>query len=102
MGEGRGEGEGAHPSDRLFESCGRPFGMAQARPFGYTQGTVAVNSLRSLALSARLRDATINWLAILIRTPASFLTVGVAEWLRRQVVALEIEGSNPSVHPTLP
>jgi hypothetical protein len=25
--------------------------------------------------------------------------VGVAEWLRRQVVALEIEGSNPSVHP---
>ena len=25
--------------------------------------------------------------------------VGVAERLRRQVVALEIEGSNPSVHP---
>jgi hypothetical protein len=25
--------------------------------------------------------------------------VGVAEWLRRQVVALEIEGSNPSAHP---
>ena len=28
--------------------------------------------------------------------------VGVAEWLRRQVVALEIEGSNPSVHPIDP
>ena len=26
--------------------------------------------------------------------------VGVAEWLRRQVVALEVEGSNPSAHPT--
>ena len=26
--------------------------------------------------------------------------VGVAKWLRRQVVALEIEGSNPSAHPT--
>jgi hypothetical protein len=26
-------------------------------------------------------------------------TVGVAEWSRRQIVALEIEGSNPSVHP---
>ena len=26
--------------------------------------------------------------------------VGVAQWLRRQVVALEIEGSNPSTHPT--
>ncbi len=26
--------------------------------------------------------------------------VGVAERLRRQVVALENEGSNPSVHPT--
>ena len=25
--------------------------------------------------------------------------VGVAKWLRRQVVALEIEGSNPSAHP---
>jgi hypothetical protein len=25
--------------------------------------------------------------------------VSVAKWLRRQVVALEIEGSNPSVHP---
>ncbi len=25
--------------------------------------------------------------------------VSVAQWLRRQVVALEIEGSNPSVHP---
>ena len=25
--------------------------------------------------------------------------VGVAERLRRQVVALEIEGSNPSAHP---
>ena len=29
------------------------------------------------------------------------VTVGVAERLRRQVVALEIEGSNPSVHPIL-
>ena len=28
------------------------------------------------------------------------ILVGVAERLRRQVVALEIEGSNPSVHPT--
>ena len=27
------------------------------------------------------------------------IVVGVAERLRRQVVALEIEGSNPSVHP---
>ena len=27
--------------------------------------------------------------------------VGVAERLRRQVVALEIEGSNPSAHPIL-
>ena len=27
--------------------------------------------------------------------------VSVAEWLRRQVVALENEGSNPSTHPTL-
>jgi hypothetical protein len=26
--------------------------------------------------------------------------VSVAQRLRRQVVALEIEGSNPSVHPT--
>ena len=25
--------------------------------------------------------------------------VGVAQWLRRQVVALEIEGSTPSTHP---
>ena len=25
--------------------------------------------------------------------------VGVAQWLRRQVVALEIEGSNPFTHP---
>ena len=32
---------------------------------------------------------------------ARLFMVGVAEWLRRQVVALEIEGSNPSVHPTL-
>jgi hypothetical protein len=30
-----------------------------------------------------------------------FIVVGVAERLRRQVVALEIEGSNPSVHPIL-
>ena len=30
------------------------------------------------------------------------IVVGVAERLRRQVVALEIEGSNPSVHPILP
>ena len=29
-------------------------------------------------------------------------TVGVAKWLRRQVVALEIEGSNPFTHPTFP
>jgi hypothetical protein len=29
------------------------------------------------------------------------ILVGVAERLRRQVVALEIEGSNPSVHPIL-
>jgi hypothetical protein len=29
------------------------------------------------------------------------IVVGVAERLRRQVVALEIEGSNPSVHPIL-
>ena len=28
--------------------------------------------------------------------------VGVAERLRRQVVALETEGSNPSVHPYTP
>ena len=28
--------------------------------------------------------------------------VGVAKWLRRQVVALEIEGSNPSAHPIPP
>ena len=28
-----------------------------------------------------------------------FSVVGVAKRLRRQVVALEIEGSNPSVHP---
>ena len=28
--------------------------------------------------------------------------VGVAERLRRQVVALETEGSNPSVHPNSP
>ena len=27
--------------------------------------------------------------------------VGVAKWLRRQVVALEIEGSNPFAHPIL-
>ena len=27
-------------------------------------------------------------------------TVSVAKWLRRQVVALEIEGSNPFAHPT--
>ena len=26
--------------------------------------------------------------------------VSVAKWLRRQVVALEIEGSNPFTHPT--
>ena len=26
--------------------------------------------------------------------------VSVAKWLRRQVVALEIEGSNPFAHPT--
>ncbi len=26
--------------------------------------------------------------------------MSVAEWLRRQVVALEIVGSNPTVHPT--
>ncbi len=25
--------------------------------------------------------------------------VGVAQWLRRQVVALEIVGSNPTAHP---
>ena len=28
--------------------------------------------------------------------------VSVAKWLRRQVVALEIEGSNPFAHPTYP
>ena len=27
--------------------------------------------------------------------------VSVAQWLRRQVVALEIVGSNPTVHPNL-
>jgi hypothetical protein len=27
--------------------------------------------------------------------------VSVAKWLRRQVVALEIVGSNPTVHPTI-
>jgi hypothetical protein len=27
--------------------------------------------------------------------------VSVAQWLRRQVVALEIVGSNPTVHPTI-
>ena len=27
------------------------------------------------------------------------LVVSVAQWLRRQVVALEIVGSNPTVHP---
>ena len=26
--------------------------------------------------------------------------VSVAQWLRRQVVALEIVGSNPTVHPS--
>ncbi len=29
-----------------------------------------------------------------------WVTVSVAEWLRRQVVALEIEGSNPFAHPS--
>jgi hypothetical protein len=33
------------------------------------------------------------------RTQGESIAVGVAERLRRQVVALEIEGSNPSVHP---
>ena len=28
--------------------------------------------------------------------------VSVVKWLRRQVVALEIEGSNPFAHPTTP
>lgn len=29
------------------------------------------------------------------------VVVSVAQWLRRQVVALEIVGSNPTVHPNL-
>src|SRR4030042_71767 len=35
-----------------------------------------------------------------VGTRGMLVAVGVAERLRRQVVALEIEGSNPSVHPT--
>ena len=35
------------------------------------------------------------------RPQGILILVGVAERLRRQVVALEIEGSNPSVHPIL-
>ena len=35
------------------------------------------------------------------RPQGMLILVGVAERLRRQVVALEIEGSNPSVHPIL-
>jgi hypothetical protein len=36
-----------------------------------------------------------------LRYNDSTYMVSVAKWLRRQVVALEIEGSNPSVHPRL-
>jgi hypothetical protein len=36
-----------------------------------------------------------------LRYNDSTYMVSVAKWLRRQVVALEIEGSNPSVHPTI-
>ena len=36
-----------------------------------------------------------------LRPQGILILVGVAERLRRQVVALEIEGSNPSVHPIL-
>ena len=39
------------------------------------------------------------WVACVWQISGISSVVGVAEWLRRQVVALEIEGSNPSVHP---
>ena len=84
---------------------GRRVGLRRAFAppgLGFVSLTASHPYARLSMYSLRGRHAALRSTGGESRPQGILILVGVAERLRRQVVALEIEGSNPSVHPILP